>query len=159
MIPPSLGLGRLAEKSRLMVLDDQDWQLPPVEFIKVNDEELLLLDWVIGSASGLIPMATLDELMSNWSSLRLDVWQHIYELKKLSSGSPPGAVCSLSMDDFTARILLAIVPTTFRWGTGPDCGYSIKMKLCRFLLGERDDDDKAQADSNPSDQAPDASIA
>ena len=139
-----------------MVLDDQDWQLPLVEFIKVNEEELLLLGWVIGSASGLIPGATLDELMSNWSSLRFDVWQHIYELK---SGSSPGSMCSLSMDDFTARILLAIVPTTFRWGTGPDCGYSIKMKLCRFLLGEKDDDDKAQADSNPSNQAPDGSVA
>ena len=142
-----------------MVLDDQDWQLPLIESIKVNDEELLLLDWVIGSASGLIPGATLDELMANWSALRLDVWQHIYELKKLSSGSPPGAGCSLGMDDFTARVLLAIVPTTFRWGTGPDCGYSIKMKLCRFLLGERDDDDKTQADSNPPNQPPDSSVA
>jgi len=145
-----------------MVLNDQDWQLPLVEFIKVNEEELLLLDWTIGSPSGYIPGATLDELMSNWSSLRLDVWQHIYELKKLptsSSGSPPGALCSLSMDDSMARILLAVVPTTFRWGTGPDCGYSIKMKLCRFLLGERDDDDKDKADSNPPDKPPDASVA
>ena len=144
-----------------MVLDDQDWQLPPIESIKVNEEELLLLDWVIGSASGLIPGATLDELMSNWSSLRVDVWQHIYEIKKLptSSSGPSGVLCSLSMDDFTARILLAVVPTTFRWGTGPDCGYSIKMKLCRILLGVRDVDDKAQADSNPSNQAPDGSVA
>ena len=145
-----------------MVLDDQDWQLPLVEFIKVNEEELLLLDWVIGSASGLIPGATLDELMANWSSLRLDVWQHIYELKKLptsSSGPPPGALCSLNMDDFMARILLAVVPTTFRWGTGPDCGYSIKMKLCRFLLGEKDDDDKDQANSDTSNQPPDASVS
>ena len=145
-----------------MVLDDQDWQLPLVESIKVNDEELLLLDWVIGSASGLIPGATLEDLMANWSSLRLDVWQHIYELKKLptsSSGSPPGALCSLSMDDFTARVLLAVVPTTFRWGTGPDCGYSIKIKLCRFLLGERDDDDKDQTDSDTPNQPPDPSVA
>ena len=144
-----------------MVLDDQDWQLPLVEFIKVNEEELLLLDWVIGSASGLIPGATLDELMSNWSALRFDVWQHIYELKKLpvSSSGPSGVLCSLSMDDFTARILLAVVPTTFRWGTGPDCGYSIKMKLCRFLLGERDDDDKDQANSDTPNQPPDPSVS
>jgi len=144
-----------------MVLDDQDWQLPPIESIKVNEEELLLLDWVIGSASGLIPGATLEELMSNWSTVRLDVWQHIYELKKLpaSSSGPSGILCSFGMDDFTARILLAVIPTTFRWGTGPDCGYSMKMKLCRFLLGERDDDDKDQANSNPPDQTPDASVA
>jgi len=145
-----------------MVLDDQDWQLPLIEFIKVNEEELLLLDWVVGSASGLIPGASLEDLMSNWSSLRLDVWQHIYELKKLptfSSGPPPGALCSLSMDDFTARILLAVVPTTFRWGTGLDCGYSIKMKLCRFLIGEKDDDDKAQADSDTTNQATDGSVS
>jgi len=144
-----------------MVLDDQSWQLPPMDSIKVSEEELLLLDWVIGSASGLIPGATLDELMSNWSSLRVDVWQHIYEIKKLptSSSGPSGILCSLSMDDFMARVLLAIVPTTFRWGTGPDCGYSIKMKLCRFLLGDKDDEDKDQTDSNPSNQAPDASVA
>ena len=144
-----------------MVLDDHDWQLPLVEFIKVNEEELLRLDWTIGSPSGYIPGATLDELMSNWSSLRVDVCQHIYEIKKLptSSSGPSGILCSLSMDDFMARVLLAIVPTTFRWGTGPDCGYSIKMKLCRFLLGERDDDDKDKADSNPSDKPPDASVA
>ena len=139
-----------------MVLDNQDWQLPLVEFITVSEEELLHLDWVIGSASGLIPGATLDELMTNWSVLRLDVWQHIYELK---SGSSPGSMCSLSMDDFTARVLLAIVPTTFRWGTGLDCGYSIKTKLCRFLLGEKDDDDKDQAGSNPSNQPSDPSVA
>ena len=144
-----------------MVLDDQDWQLPLVEFIKVNEEELLLLDWVVGSASGLIPGATLDELMTNWSFLRFDVWQHIYELKKLQSSgsSTAGKELPLSMDDWTARTLLAIVPTTFRWGTGQDCGYSIKMKLCRFLIGERDDDDKAQADSDTPNQPSDSSVA
>jgi len=144
-----------------MVLDDQDWQLPLINFIKVNEEELLLLDWVIGSASGLIPGATLDELMSNWSSLRFDVWQHIHELKQLPSLSsgPSGILCSLSMDDFMARILLAVVPTTFRWGTGSDCGYSIKMKLCKFLIGEKNDDDKNQADSDSSPQTPDPSVA
>jgi len=144
-----------------MVLDNQDWQLPLVEFIKVNEEELLLLDWVVGSASGLIPGATLDELMSNWSSLRFDVWQRINELKQLPSVSsgPSGSVCSLNMDEFMARILLAVVPTTFRWGTGSDCGYSIKMKLCRFLLGEKDDDDQAQADSNATNQTPDGSVS
>jgi len=140
-----------------MVLDDQDWQLPLVEFIKVNEEELLLLDWVIGSASGLIPGATLDELMTNWSFLRFDVWQHIRELKKLQSSS--GKELPLSMDDWTARTLLAVVPTTFRWGTGQDCGYSIKMKLCKFLIGEKDDDDKTKADSDTTDQAPDGSVS
>ena len=144
-----------------MVLDDQDWQLPLVEFIKVNEEELLLLDWVVGSASGLIPGATLDELMSNWSLLRFDVWQHIDELKRLQSSgsSTPGKELPLSMDDWTARTLLAIVPTTFRWGTGQDCGYSIKMKLCKFLMGERDDDDKTKADSDTTDQTPDGSVS
>tara|TARA_B100000949_G_C13926534_1_gene303029 strand:+ start:68 stop:502 length:435 start_codon:yes stop_codon:yes gene_type:complete len=143
-----------------MVLDDQNWQLPPIEFIKVNEDELLLLDWVVGSASGLIPGATLDELMSSWSSLRFDVWQHIHELKHLStlSSGPSLGLCSLSMDDFMARILLAIVPTTFRWGTGLDCGYSIKMKLCRFLLGEKDDDDKNQANSDTTNQPSDSSV-
>ena len=35
----------------------------------------------------------------------------------------------LNVDDFLVRTLLAIVPTTFRWGTGADCGYELKLKL------------------------------
>ena len=45
-----------------MVLDDQDWALPQIESISPNNEELLLLDWILCSASGLIPGATLEDL-------------------------------------------------------------------------------------------------
>jgi len=136
-----------------MVLDDQDWQLPPVESINLTKEEFLLLDWVMGSASGLIIGATLEDLMERWAPLRFDVWKSIYDLE-ISRGIST-AVYSLSMDDFTARVLLAVVPTTFRWGTGTDCGFSMKIKLYRFLIGERDGEhaDTNKTDSNPTDQS------
>ena len=58
------------------------------------------------------------------------------------------------MDEFTARVLLALVPTTFRWGTGSDCGFALKLKLYHFLIGERESDNtKDETDSDPTDQS------
>ncbi len=139
-----------------MVLDDQDWQLPQIESIQVNDEELLLLDWVLGSASGLLPGATLEDLMSSWSPLRLDLWKGIRELKR-SGANGIFNTTPLLMDESTARILLAIVPTTFRWGTGPDCGYSLKTKLYLYLIGEQNEERQSSQDqtsSNSQDSTP-----
>ena len=61
------------------------------------------------------------------------------------------------MDESTARILLAIVPTTFRWGTGPDCGYSLKTKLYLYLIGEQNEERQSSQDqtsSNSQDSTP-----
>ena len=66
-----------------MALEDQDWQLPQLESINLIDEELMLLDWILCSASGLIPGATVDDLMERWSSVRFDIWKGINDLKKL----------------------------------------------------------------------------
>ena len=134
-----------------MVLDDHDWQLPQLDDIKVTSEELMLLDWILCSASGLIPSATVDDLMERWSSVRFDVWKGIDDLKNNKQG--PLATTSLVMDEFTARVLLALVPTTFRWGTGSDCGFALKLKLYHFLIGEREGDNtKDETDSNSPDQ-------
>ena len=145
-----------------MVLNnDEDWFLPPVESINLTEEEFLLLDWCMGSASGLIPGATLDDLMERWASLRFDVWKSIHTL---IADAPGGAVNSTSvlpllMDEFTARVLLAVIQTTFRWGTGADCGFSLKLKLYRFLIGERDAEhtDTDETDSSTTDESQSAS--
>ena len=141
-----------------MVLDDQDWALPQIESISPNNEELLLLDWILSSASGLIPGASLDDLMERLSNLRMDVWKGILEIKNDPDRNlpPEAGTVPLLMDDFTARVLLAIVPTTFRWGTGADCGYSLKIKLYNFLTGGiYDNTNKDQTDSGSENQSPD----
>ena len=56
---------------------DDGWELPPLENIPLTEEEFLLLDWVICSGSGLIPSATLEDLMTNWSAFRYGVWKGI----------------------------------------------------------------------------------
>ena len=83
------------------------------------------------------------------------MWQGlsaIIRFKKTSPNVPH--VEPLNVDDFLVRTLLAIVPTTFRWGTGADCGYELKLKLYRFLSkeGELDDNSQDQTDSNSEDK-------
>ena len=141
-----------------MALDD-GWELPALETISVSEEELLLLDWVMCSASGLIPNASIEDLVTNWSAFRSDVLKAISSLNRQRKNNPqslPTTVEALPVDDFTARTLLALVPTTFRWGTGLDCGYDLKLKLYRFLNKEVEPDANStenEADSNTQDES------
>ena len=95
-----------------MVLDN-DWGIPALESIKLTEEELLLLDWVMCSGSLLIPNASLEDLVTNWSSFRADVWKGISAINRYNKNLP--ITESLPIDEFLARTLLAVVPTTFRW--------------------------------------------
>jgi hypothetical protein len=142
-----------------MALDDS-WELPVLESITVTEEELLLLDWVMCSGSGLIPNAPLEDLVTNWAFFRFDVWKGISDLHRQVKGVPTeinGVLTQeLTIDEFTARALLAVTPTTFRWGTGVDCGYALKLKLYRFLSKEVEVDASIaenQTDSNSEDES------
>jgi len=139
---------------------DDGWELPSLDSIPLTEEELLLLDWILCSGSGLIPSATLEDLMANWSFVRYDIWKHISALhrqKKNGSTEINRVLTELfEIDEFTARTLLALTPTTFRWGTGADCGYALKLKLYRFLSKEVEVDASStenQTDSNPKDES------
>jgi len=145
-----------------MVLGDDGWELPVVENITVTEEELLLLDWVMCSGSGLIPNAPLEDLVTNWSSFRYDVWRGISSLTRQKKGQPTqisSLTESLPIDEFLARTLLAIVPTTFRWGTGSDAGYDLKLKLYKFLAKEIEIDaniTEDETDSSTKDESTDS---
>ena len=139
---------------------DDGWELPSLDSISVTEEELLLLDWIMCSGSGLIPSATLEELVTNWSAFRYDVWKGISALTKQRKGVPTeinrAITESLTIDEFTVRTLLAITPTTFRWGTGADCGYELKLKLYKFLSKEVEFDASStenEADSSSTDES------
>ena len=144
-----------------MVLDDI-WNIPILEFIEVTEDELLLLDWIMFSGSQLIPNAPLEDLVTKWSSFRYDVWKGISafnrrkKVKPVDPTEPIITVEQLEIDEFLARTLLALVPTTFRWGTGVDCGYELKLKLYRFLANEVENaESESNTESNTENKPPD----
>lgn len=105
-----------------------DWKLPAKSGVDLDEGEIVLLDWVMCSASGLIPQADLDTLVKAWGALRLRAWA-AYE--QLGGGVQ---VAHLALDEYELKALLAVVPTTFRWGTGPDVGLSLKKKIAKELM-------------------------
>ncbi len=116
-------------------VDEKEWAIPPAPGINLDRGELLLVDWVLCSASRLIPNADLDHLLNSWHDMRLAVWKSVAQLD-----TPTSSEAKFRLSDTEAKALLAVVPTTFRWGTGPDSGYSLKQKLARFLSsGEYDE--------------------
>lgn len=108
--------------------------------IKVTRDELLLLDWILifPAPAGQIDM----DWHMKWKDLRLTIWNKIIHLP------PATGEDSLELSEEDAGTLLCLVPTTFRWGQGDDCGYSLKYKLARFLLGEVDVEEAKDADKN-----------
>ena len=100
------------------------------------------MDWSICAASRMMPDCALDVLMT-WHVFRMDVWAAILHIERTGTGT----TAAFAMTDQEAKVLLAVVPTTFRWGTGIDCGYSLKQKLAKFLRGERDDADNKDANA------------
>ena len=144
-----------------MVLDDI-WNIPILEAIEVTEDELLLLDWIMFSGSQLIPNASLEDLITNWSSFRYDVWKSISafnrrkKVKPVDPTEPIITVEQLEIDEFLVRTLLALVPTTFRWVTGVDCVYELKLKLYRFLANEVENaESESNTESNTENKPPD----
>ena len=146
-----------------MVLDKL-WGLPagpPLPLLSVD--ELLLLDWVMCSASHLIPDISLGDLVVGWGPLRMAVWRSLSraDVENATRETRDESKYPFNFDETVAMNLLALVPTTFRWGTGLDCGYSLKMKLYRFLTndypvgkGEDDVSTSSASENKAPDQTP-----
>jgi hypothetical protein len=119
------------------------WILPPVKpALDLTEGELLLADWIICGASRLITEADTTFLVSAWEGVRLALWQAI-------DVAPTERAHSITINRFQVQALFAICPTTFRWGMGDDVGFSLKMKLARFLAPEmfHDHEDKTLGDA------------
>jgi len=109
----------------------------------LSEDELWLIDWVLCAASGIYPDAEMGTLME-WTHLRELLWEvrdsdpeRLLEWKDSANKEHTTALWSLYLkDDQETKLLMALVPTTFRFGnSGVDCGASLKMKLSRYLRG------------------------
>ena len=103
------------------ILDD----IPSSDAIRLTRSELLLLDWVICSGSSL--MAPISEDLMAWQDFRLQIWKALPEPDEKSLG------VMFEIGEIDAKVLLAAVPTTFSWGDGLDCGFTLKVKLAARL--------------------------
>lgn len=115
--------------------EQSDWVLPGPEGVMVDQGELLLLDWCLCAPSRILPgLNDLDDVMK-WKDMRYDIWDALRRMavKNLKETNLP-------IQKHEAATLMGIVPTTFRWGTGPDCGYTLKTKLARYAYGFTDKD-------------------
>ena len=113
-----------------MVIPDDDWTLPPTETtISLCYDEFLVLDWVLCAQSGLV-QDDVDNTFG-WHSTRLECWRQVIDLQ-----GDTKALRALPLKPRDAQKLLRAVPTTLTWGDGVDHGFSLKIKLARFLMGD-----------------------
>ena len=139
-----------------MVVPNDDWTLPPPpELIYLCCDELLVLDWVLCAASGLVHEDS--DPAFGWHETRLECWRQIIGL-----GEDKTSLKALPLTPRDAKTLLRAVPTTLTWGDGVDHGFNLKMKLAKFQLGEdyaADNSTDQAAASDPPDEAPGAAPA
>lgn len=136
-----------------------DLSHPDETGVRLAPDELLLIDWVLSAASRILPGADDLDAYMKWEQVRLRVWTHLYRAAGYLENDNNDYLglsetlaktgLYLQLDTYEARSLLAIIPTTFRWGTAPDCGFSLKAKLAQYIEGVYHDpkryQDKAQA--------------
>lgn len=125
------------------MLEDIEGLLIQNNLITLNSDELLLLDFILS-----YPMPSVSVELNwhmEWYDFRLQIWQKIHEFKNQElicieehKAKPQNPVASIDIDLTDARVLMSLVPTTFRWGPGEDCGYSLKLKLYRYITGEEE---------------------
>ena len=127
-------------------MTSNEWRLPPTggagrgtapRSLQLDRDEFLLVDWLICGAARLLPDCSIEELRQ-WDEVRFAVWNALRFADACAIADPPKvipATQSLTLGRNDALILFALAPTTFRWGTGPDCGYSLKSKLSAYLEG------------------------
>ena len=129
--------------------------------MRLTVEELLLIDWMLSSQASVLSEKVIEDLMA-WRDERERVWRALIraDLAKAGEGE-------IEFTDDECDQLLALIPTTFRWGAGEDVGYSLKLKLAALLWGDEETEnhestEKLRALFGPSeipDQVKEAPIA
>ena len=123
--------------------------------MNLSVEELLLLDWVLCAQGEKADPETLQKL-DGWRDLRERVWRAIvrHDMTIL-----PGPV-EMEVTEYECGQLLMLLPTTFRWGTGEDVGFTLKRK-CAAQLWQGDEESivklRAMLGGTDADSSPAAS--
>mgnify|MGYP001576955179 FL=1 len=132
----------------------REWQLPQTPaYLRLDRDELLVLDWHL-SGHYLCNVGRgpdLGEIIHTWGDFLLKVWEGVAWYTENHAGRP----YNLPMDESQAKYFFHWLPTTFVWGTGKDCGFSLKFKLYRFLTGQGEEDandNQDDAQSSPKNE-------
>ena len=91
-------------------------------------DELLVLDYILSAQGAAISSAQRDDLM-RWRDLRERVWRGIIDASLVEGPAP------VDLTEAECTELLAMLPTTFRWGTGEDVGFALKRRIADELWG------------------------
>lgn len=102
--------------------------------MRLPQPELWIMDWVLCAQGETATPQKRDELMA-WRALRERVWQAQLLAAHDDTDKAPGEA-SIELTLAECEELLALVPTTFRWGTGEDVGFSLKRRLATELWGD-----------------------
>jgi len=130
----------------------EEWGLPPTNKeweLNLIAGELQLIDWVLCVYSHTLALAleeyiadhaTNSEYVPGWHDLRIRVWSGLDFISKntpeVKTGVKPDEIgARFEIEESEAKVMLATLPTTHKWGTGEDVGYSLKMKLSQLLRG------------------------
>ena len=125
--------------------------------VRLTRNELLLMDWSLCTGSGMMAPLVLDLL--DWHRLRMEIWKAMPEPDAPLPAKPSLGVM-FAMEETTAKLLLCAIPTSYEWGDGADCGFSLKVKLNDFLWGTysdpqpaRDEEDRKEAANAANDNS------
>lgn len=116
--------------------------------LTLSVDELLLIDWVLCYPA---PSPTLDlESHMAWHDVRLANLQALTTAlrkdQKLPEHQRGQSAAILWLEEGDIQKLLALCPTTHRWGASPvDCGLSLKLKLARALRGDPVSEEEGEA--------------
>ena len=94
----------------------------------------MLLDWLFCGHGDPVTTEQRDALM-RWADLRRRVWVTVIDLDLAAKEVATASTADMDLSHGEQEELLALVPTTFRWGPGEDCGLSLKRKLAYELYG------------------------
>ena len=102
--------------------------------MRLPQPELWVIDWVLCGQGEAASGQKIEDLM-RWRDLRERVWR-AQLLAQLVSKPPNLADAEIDLTPAESEELLAIVPTTFRWGTGEDVGMNLKVRIAQELWGD-----------------------
>lgn len=139
-----------------MVLEFLDEMESNTQGFSVTRDELLLIDWHTCGDYLSNHGHSIDDSIERWHEVRSHIWQglHLIELSREDS-----AGFLFQIDEGTAKWLFNALPPVFAFGTAKECGYTLKMKLYKYLFGisdpiveeESDNPDPDKTDSDTED--------